>query len=118
MARAASAGNLGSRLRQFLQVAELAEVKNVLLNQPPAGDAPVFDDAEVAMPPAIVPPNLGAPEHDGSASFTDRPPRKRPWSAPQPFSARSDPTLKQINHLRNRGTSKIADARAESANFG
>ena len=73
--------------RQLLRVVDLAEMKNMLLNDPPAGDAPVFDDAEVAMPLAVLLANLAAQKHDGAASFTDRAPGKHTWSALQPFSA-------------------------------
>ena len=48
----------------------------MLLNDPPAGDALVFDDAEVAMPLAVLLANLLPQKHGGAALFTDRPPGK------------------------------------------
>jgi hypothetical protein len=59
--------------RQFLRVVDLAEVKNVVLNDPPASNALVLDDAEVAMPLAVLLANLVPQKHAGAALFTDRP---------------------------------------------
>ena len=59
--------------RQFLRVVDLAEVKNVLLNYPPAGDAFALDHAELAMPLAVLLANLLPQKHGGAALFTDRP---------------------------------------------
>jgi hypothetical protein len=62
--------------RQFLRVVDLAEVKNMLLNDPSASNALVFDDAPVAMPLAVLLANLGAQKHDGAAFFTNPAPGK------------------------------------------
>jgi hypothetical protein len=48
-------------------------MKNMLLNDAPAGDALVLDNAEVAD--AALPSFLPQ-KHDGAALFTDRPPGK------------------------------------------
>jgi hypothetical protein len=46
-------------------------------------------EAPIAMPLAVLVANLVAQKHGGAALFTDRAPRKYPWSALQPFSAAS-----------------------------
>ena len=38
---------------QFLRVVDLAEMENVLLNDPPASNTFVLDDAPIAMPPSF-----------------------------------------------------------------
>jgi hypothetical protein len=45
---------------QFLRAVDLAEIQNVLLNDTPARDRLVLDDAPVAMFLAVLPANLVA----------------------------------------------------------
>ena len=54
----------------------LAEVKNGLLNDPPASNTLVLDNAIVAMPLAVLLANPVTQKHGGAALFTNRPPAK------------------------------------------
>jgi hypothetical protein len=62
--------------RQFLRVVDLAEVKNMLLNDPPARNALAFDNAPIAMPLAVLLANLLTQKHADPAFFTNRQPGK------------------------------------------
>jgi hypothetical protein len=60
--------------RKFLRVVDLAEMKNMLLNDPTASNALVFDHAPIAVSLAVLLANLVAQKHDSTALFTDRKP--------------------------------------------
>ncbi len=86
----------------------------MLLNDPPAGYALVLDDAEVAMPLAVLLANLLPQKHGGAALFTDRPPGKQPWSTAV-FARSLASHTSNINCFRDRENHRRG---RESANFG
>src|SRR5208337_1067021 len=74
---------------EFLRAVDLAQMQHMLLHDTSARNALVLDDAPIAMPLAVLVANLVAQKHGGAPSFTNRGPRKYPWSALQPFFALS-----------------------------
>ncbi|MBV8936128.1 MAG: hypothetical protein JO095_10015 [Alphaproteobacteria bacterium] len=47
----------------LLAVVDLAQIQHMALHHPAAGNAPVLDDAEIAMLLAVLPANLLAQKH-------------------------------------------------------
>ena len=99
--------------RQLLGIVDLAEVKHLLLNDPPAGDALVFDDAEVAMPLAVLLANSSAAKTWWRGIVHRSPARKIALVGTTAIFARSSASrTSNINRLRDHKTAKIIGAAA------